>query len=266
MDTETTRHEPDSRAVLAENAELREAISRLWALPLHAVDHSWMVANTDLLRALHGSPALDEIAGEAVARGLPDVLSGLAERSRSQPSSASENPGDTLAERRLAEIEAAVNAEGFTEGPWTPLYEGCECGGDHGCGHGEYVWAIHTPAPRRQSVEHAQRTGEPVGDYAYQRSELAEFTSADLEFIAEARTAVPELLAEVKRLRAELDKYVGWEPTVEAEYEHAVAQSEACIQVVRDFKRDHEHYITEPDRDEAVTALVVALEQALEVW
>ncbi len=66
--------------LIAENRQMREAIARLWKLQLHAVDHTWMVANTDLARALHGSPVLDAIADEALARQLPDVLGGLADR------------------------------------------------------------------------------------------------------------------------------------------------------------------------------------------
>lgn len=71
--------------LIAENRQLREAIGRLWKLPLHAVDHTWMVANTDLSRALHGSPVLDQIAEEAAASALPDVLAGLRERSAVAP-------------------------------------------------------------------------------------------------------------------------------------------------------------------------------------
>lgn len=99
----------------------------------------------------------------------------------------------------------------------------------------------------------------PVAAVSYNLDELLPFLSA-------APDLVKELLAEVRRQRVELGKYVEWEPTVKAEYEHAVGQSEACAQAVRDFKRDHGHYITDPGRDEAVTALIVALEQALEVW
>jgi len=65
------------RAVLAEHKAMRDAITRLWKLELHAVGHTWMVANTDLARALHGHPVLDEIAAEAVTRALPDMLAVL---------------------------------------------------------------------------------------------------------------------------------------------------------------------------------------------
>lgn len=71
--------------LIAENRQMREAIARLWKLQLHAVDHTWMVANTDLTRALHGSPVLDAIAGEAAARALPDMLAGLRDRQAGAP-------------------------------------------------------------------------------------------------------------------------------------------------------------------------------------
>jgi hypothetical protein len=67
----------DLRAVLAENQAMRDAITRLWKLPLHAEGHTWMVANADLSRALHGHPVLDEIAADAVANALPAMLAGL---------------------------------------------------------------------------------------------------------------------------------------------------------------------------------------------
>lgn len=66
--------------LIAENRQLREAIGRLWKLELHAVDHTWMVSNVELARALHGGPVLDAIAGEAAARALPDMLAGLRDR------------------------------------------------------------------------------------------------------------------------------------------------------------------------------------------
>lgn len=66
--------------LIAENRQMREAIGRLWKLELHAVDQTWMVTNVELARALHGSPVLDEIAEEAAARALPDMLAGLRDR------------------------------------------------------------------------------------------------------------------------------------------------------------------------------------------
>lgn len=66
--------------LIAENRQLRAAIGRLWKLELHPVDHTWMVSNVELARALHGGPVLDQIADEAAARALPDVLAGMHDR------------------------------------------------------------------------------------------------------------------------------------------------------------------------------------------
>jgi hypothetical protein len=46
---------------------------------------------------------------------------------------------------------------------------------------------------------------------------------------------VPALVAEVKRLTGDLAKYVGWEPTVREEYEHACGQLAAVTEIVREF-------------------------------
>jgi hypothetical protein len=80
-----------------------------------------------------------------------------------------------------------------------------------------------------------------------------------------AVTHTAELLAEVKRLNERLAEYVGWEPTVKEEYEHACAVAERAEEAVREFKRGHEGSWTGPDQNEAVTAFVAALENALEM-
>lgn len=50
-----------------------------------------------------------------------------------------------------------------------------------------------------------------------------------------AATHATELLAEVKRLNGRLAEYVGWEPTVKEEYEHACAVAERAEAVVKRF-------------------------------
>lgn len=69
-----------------------------------------------------------------------------------------------------------------------------------------------------------------------------------------------QLRAEIARLTAELAKYVGWEPTVKEEYEHACGQVEQVIEIVRGFKRDN------PELDDTATAFVAAIEKALGIW
>ena len=83
----------------------------------------------------------------------------------------------------------------------------------------------------------------------------------DWLILAVARIVRPELA----RLTAELAKYIGWEPTVREEYEHACGQVDAVTEVVRGFKRDHGEYVNDPGRDDTVTEFVIALEKALEI-
>lgn len=87
----------------------------------------------------------------------------------------------------------------------------------------------------------------------------------DSTHVTADKVDVRDVLEENERLTAELAKYVGWEPTVREEYQHACAVAERAEEAVRAFKRDHEHYLTHPGNDETVTAFVVALENALEM-
>lgn len=85
-----------------------------------------------------------------------------------------------LTDQQLTQIEARTTAA--TDGPWT-LHE------DDGDTFRAPAWEV-LPA-----------SGEMV-------ARLREWASADAEFIAHARADVPMLLAEVRRLRAELARRV----------------------------------------------------------
>lgn len=65
-----------------------------------------------------------------------------------------------------------------------------------------------------------------------------------------------ELLAEVKRLKAHLAEFIGWEPTVKEEYDHACAVAERAEDVVKAFD-------TGPKLE--VNAFVADLRRALEM-
>lgn len=65
--------------------------------------------------------------------------------------------------------------------------------------------------------------------------ELATQSNAAPAAILLANVDVPDLIAEVKRLSGELTKYVGWEPTVKEEYEHACGQLATVSKVVEQF-------------------------------
>lgn len=81
-----------------------------------------------------------------------------------------------------------------------------------------------------------------------------------------AETHRHELIAEVKRLNDRLTDFIGWEPTVKEEYEHACEQADKVSETVREFKRAHPDLWSGPDQNEAVTALIAGLERALEVY
>jgi hypothetical protein len=78
-------------------------------------------------------------------------------------------------------------------GPWEVEYDRCDCGGGYPCTHGEFPYALRGPV-----------RVEPLGDFA--PSEISEMLSADVEFVAAARTAVPALLAELDQAKAETAK------------------------------------------------------------
>jgi hypothetical protein len=117
-----------------------------------------------------------------------------------------------LTDQQLADIEARATNERVTPGPWRLDRESCDCGGDYPCGHGMYVTGVVTPTPTHLAVDRCKRTGEQPRDYDFHRSEICDFTDADWELMAHARTDVPALLAEVRQLRALAEDLAGrWE-------------------------------------------------------
>ncbi|MGW4786145.1 hypothetical protein [Streptomyces sp. NPDC004230] len=106
----------------------------------------------------------------------------------------------------LEAIEARATNERLTPGPWEVDREGCDCGGDYPCGHGMYVTGVVTPVPTWSAAERLQRTGEQPRDYDFHRGEIGDFTEADWQLMAHAREDVPALVAEVRRLRATVDR------------------------------------------------------------
>lgn len=72
----------------------------------------------------------------------------------------------------------------------------------------------------------------------------------------EDHRAIHDLCAEVDRLNSQLAKYVGWEPTVREEYDHACAVAERAEAVVKRF---------EAGPQLAVNAFVADLKHALEM-
>lgn len=93
----------------------------------------------------------------------------------------------------LDAIEARAAAA--TAGPWGTDWESCGC--EPGCYCGSWVRAITMPEPHGERP----RDGSGYADYQYDYTEVSEMTTATAEFIAAARTDVPALAAEVRRLQ-----------------------------------------------------------------
>ena len=68
-----------------------------------------------------------------------------------------------------------------------------------------------------------------------------------------------ELLAEVKRLNAHLAEFIGWEPTVKEEYEHACDQLLAVEEIVKAFAATRAPSVV------ATNEFVASLKHALEM-
>lgn len=139
---------------------------------------------------------------------------------------------EPITTERLAEIEACERET--RDGPWVLA--------DANDGDGTPpFWVVATP----EDVDDDWSVEVHVG------------TKHVGEFITMARTAVPELLAEVGRLNAHLAEYVGWEPTVKEEYDHACAVAERAEAVVKKFEAGDFRGETDP--------FLAALKYALEM-
>jgi hypothetical protein len=90
--------------------------------------------------------------------------------------------------------ELCTNA---TPGPWR-----------NDCGNGE-VETLEWRVPICRRVGNFERREEATGTYRKQHPEVKHLLSfdneADMDFIAEARTAIPKLIEEVERLREALE-------------------------------------------------------------
>lgn len=114
---------------------------------------------------------------------------------------------------QLAQIEARVNA---AENGWHLVADADD----------PYRYEIHGDGPTRVAVF----GGDPDDSAASYPTE------ENARFAAHARSDVPALLAEVKRLNERLAEFIGWEPTVKEEYDHACAVAERAEAVVRRFE------------------------------
>lgn len=86
--------------------------------------------------------------------------------------------------------------EGTTEGAWSVVYETPdEIGGGE-----PYPYAIHGPADH-STLDCDWLSDEYKQQYGHEITEIVGLSDADAEFIAAARTLVPELVTEIQRLQ-----------------------------------------------------------------
>lgn len=140
---------------------------------------------------------------------------------------------EPMTAEHLAKIEGRANA---AENGWSVVADPDD----------PYRYEIHGDGPTRVAVF----GGDPDDSTASYPTE------ENALFAAHARCDVPVLVHEVRRLNAELAKYVGWEPTVREEYEHACAVAERAEAVVKRFEAGD----FRPEVDPFLGALKYALE------
>src|SRR4051812_14200207 len=98
-----------------------------------------------------------------------------------------------------------ARAQAATGGPWELVTDSCDCGDGYGCPHGTFPYALRLPEHTVRDGDRDCEPGDPRDSYRHSASEISDLTMATAEFIAHARTDVPSLLAEIDRIRAELD-------------------------------------------------------------
>ena len=92
--------------------------------------------------------------------------------------------------------------EGVTDGPWEVVWERPE--GEYVC-EPPYAYAIYGPADHA-TLDSAGCSDDYKAQYGHQITEIVGLSDADAEFMAGARQLVPELLAEVVKVRADVER------------------------------------------------------------
>lgn len=105
----------------------------------------------------------------------------------------------------LDAIQQRVNAA--AEGPWELLTESCDCGGEYGCSHGEYPYAIRLPGHKVGYTHKYCNPDQADDSHRHHASDISDLPMETVEFVVAARSDVPALLAEIDRLRARADSY-----------------------------------------------------------
>lgn len=103
----------------------------------------------------------------------------------------------------LDAIKARANAA--SAGPWKLVTDFCDCGGDFNCSHGESPYALRLPTHVVRDADRPCTPGDSLDVCRHNASDFGDLTMADAEFLAHARQDIPELIAEVQRLREALE-------------------------------------------------------------
>lgn len=117
-----------------------------------------------------------------------------------------------VSEERLEELERLV--AGAWEGPWVAhTFEiDCPCPNGEHCGDTHSCEQVEAPEAYPASHRHPAAPGEGQCVVQIHVPGLESLAGPNARFIAAARTAVPELIAEIRRLRAAPRSGTGSEP------------------------------------------------------
>lgn len=145
--------------------------------------------SADAGNGLKATPHYHRRCGGAIVASLDGETCG-----RCGAEIASDGDLTTIADPVVAYLsEVGDRADAATPGPWRLEYDSCDCGDGYGCSHGSWPYAFHLPEP------HTERSpGEEHPNYDFAYTEVSEFSDATAEFIKDARTNVPRLVAALK--------------------------------------------------------------------
>lgn len=95
-------------------------------------------------------------------------------------------------------------ADAATRGPWELVTDSCDCGGEYGCSHGTFPYALRLPEHRVSEQDRPCDPSDGFDSYRHKAEEFGDLTMETAEFIAAARTLVPALCDELEQTRAAL--------------------------------------------------------------
>ena len=160
------------------------------------------------------------------------------------------------------QLRALANAA--TEGPWRIEYDN-EDDYEQGIAYGPFPSSLHGP-------ESLTKWDDPrwQAEYGHQVSEVSDMRAEDAEFIAAARTAVPQLLDQLDRAEhriARLEAQTSIRGRAVVMYRERARKAEARVRAARANHRDlYESMSGVPYCDECDRAWPCPTFRALEGW